>query len=153
MILSAIWAPQIDKFPTLWEYLQNALSYIAPPIVSLFVVGIFWERVNHQGALAAIITGIIGSIIFLLASNTNLISQIHFLYIAGILFLICLISIIVVSLLTEPPSKEKIKDITWSANVYHRETLELCHLPVYKNYRVQAFALMILLAVILIVFR
>ena len=153
MILSAIWAPQIDKFPTLWEYLQNALSYIAPPIVSLFVVGIFWERANHQGALAAIITGIIGSVIFLLASNTNLISQIHFLYIAGILFLICSISIIVVSLLTEPPSEEKIKDITWSAKVYQRETVELSHLPIYKNYRVQAFALMILLVVILIVFR
>ena len=48
MILSAIWAPQIDKFPTLWEYLQNALSYIAPPIVALYVVGVFWKRANHQ---------------------------------------------------------------------------------------------------------
>ena len=62
MILSAIWAPQIDKFPTLWEYLQNALSYIAPPIVALYVVGLFWKRANHHGAAAAIIVGIIGSV-------------------------------------------------------------------------------------------
>ncbi len=52
MILSAIWAPQIDKFPTLWEYLQNALSYIAPPIVALYVIGVFWKRANHKGAVS-----------------------------------------------------------------------------------------------------
>ena len=153
MILSAIWAPQIDKFPTLWEYLQNALSYIAPPIVSLFVVGVFWKRANHQGALAAIIVGIIGSLVFILSSNTNLISQIHFLYIAGILFLICSTSIVVVSLLTEPQDETKIKDITWSAKVYRSESEELNHLPFYKNYRVKAVALLTLLLVILIVFR
>ena len=153
MILSAIWAPQIDKFPTLWEYLQNALSYIAPPIVSLFVVGVFWKRANHQGALAAIITGILGSAIFLIAANTSLIPQIHFLYTAGILFLICSISILIVSLLTQPPPEEKIKEITWSTEVYRKETQELNLLPVYKNYRAQAGLLMLLLVVILIVFR
>ena len=153
MILSAVWAPQIDKFPTLWEYLQNALSYIAPPIVSLFVVGVFWKRANHQGALAAIVTGILGSVFFLIATNTSLIPQIHFLYTTGILFLVCTISIVIVSLLTPPPSEEKIKDITWSTKLYRNETQELTYLPFYKNYRVQAAALMVLLVVILIIFR
>ncbi len=153
MILSAVWAPQIDKFPTLWEYLQNALSYIAPPIVSLFAVGVFWKRANHQGAMAAIVTGILGSVFFLIATNTSLIPQIHFLYTTGILFVVCTISIVTVSLLTPPPSEEKIKDITWSTKLYRNETQELTYLPFYKNYRVQAAALMVLLVVILIIFR
>jgi SSS family solute:Na+ symporter len=153
MILSAIWAPQIDKFPTLWEYLQNALSYIAPPIVSLFVLGVFWKRANHQGALAAIITGIIGSVFFLLSASTNLIPEIHFLYTAGILFVTCSISLVVVSFLTAPPVQEKINGITWSGNVYKKETIELKHFPFYKNYRMQAAALMIMLVIILIIFR
>ena len=153
MILSAIWAPQIDKFPTLWQYLQNALSYIAPPIVALFVIGVFWKRANHQGAMAAIVTGVLGSVIILIASNTNLIPQIHFLYTAGILFLICTFSIVVVSLFTPPPAEDKIREITWSAKVYQKETLELNHLPFYKNYRLQAVALMVLLIVILVIFR
>ncbi len=153
MILSALWAPQIDKFPTLWEYLQNALSYIAPPIVSLFVFGVFWKRANHQGAIVAIVIGIVGSAFFFLSGNITWIPEIHFLYVAGILFLICSVSLILVSLLTPPPSKNKIKDITWSVNVYQKETLELKELPLYKNYRFQAIALMILLALILIVFR
>jgi len=153
MILSAVWAPQIDKFPTLWEYLQNALSYIAPPIVSLFVVGVFWKRANYQGAMAAIVTGILGSVFFLIATNTSLIPQIHFLYTTGILFVVCTISIVIVSLLTPPPSEEKIKDITWSTKLYRNETQELTYLPFYKNYRVQAAALMVLLVVILIIFR
>jgi len=153
MILSAIWAPQIDKFPTLWEYLQNALSYIAPPIVALYVVGLFWKRANRHGALAAIIVGIAGSVFFFFSSNLTWIPQIHFLYIAGILFIICSFSIVVVSLLTAPPSENKIKDYTWSLKIYNKETQELTEIPLYKNYRVQAVALMILLLLVLIIYR
>jgi len=153
MILSAIWAPQIDKFPTLWEYLQNALSYIAPPIVALYVVGVFWKRANHQGAAAAIVVGIIGSVFFFFSADTNWFPQIHFLYIAGILFLVCSVSIVVVSLLTSPPSEEKVKDYTWSKQIYKTETLELKEIPFYKNYRFHAVALMILLLIVLIIYR
>jgi SSS family solute:Na+ symporter len=153
MILSALWAPQIDKFPTLWEYLQNALSYIAPPIVALYVFGVFWKRANHQGAAAAIVVGIVGSVFFFFSSDTIWMPQIHFLYIAGILFLVCSASIVIVSLLTSPPSEEKIKDYTWSKQIYKTETRELKEIPFYKNYRFHAVALMILLLIVLIIYR
>ena len=47
----------------------------------------------------------------------------------------------------------KTKDITWSVKVYRSESEELNYLPFYKNYRLQAVALLILLLVILVVFR
>ena len=153
MILSAIWAPQIDKFPTLWEYLQNALSYIAPPIVALFVVGLFWKRANSHGAMAAIITGLTGSVFFLVNTNTGWLPDIHFLYVAGILFVICCVSIVVVSLSTASSTEEKIKDVTWSGKIFRQETKELQTIPWFKNYRLQSIALMILLILILIIYR
>jgi len=46
MILAASWAPQILKFPSLWHYLQSVLAYASPPIVALYLVGLFWKRVK-----------------------------------------------------------------------------------------------------------
>lgn len=152
MILSAVWAPQIDKFPTLWEYLQQALSYIAPPIVSLFIVGLFWKRANGNGAFAAIIVGVISSVFFLVMNSVEELSKIHFLYVAGILFLLCSIVIIIVSLLSAPPDEEKVKHYTWSSSFYKSETKELSLLPWYKNYRYQSVLLIVTIGVILIVY-
>ena len=52
MLAAAAWAPQIVKFPTLWQYLQSALSHIVPPIAALFFMGVFWRRANAHGAVA-----------------------------------------------------------------------------------------------------
>jgi SSS family solute:Na+ symporter len=152
MILSALWAPQIDKFPTLWEYLQNALSYIAPPIVALYVVGLFWKRANGQGAFAAIIVGVLMAIFFFFFGNDEWMPQIHFLYVAGILFIICCLTILVVSSLTDPPAEEKINEYTWSKKIYDKETNELSNLPFYKNYRIQSIVLLILVVLILTIY-
>ena len=65
MLAAAAWAPQIDKFPTLWQYLQSALSYIVPPIVALFIIGVFWKRANANGAVAGIVIGIVSAAFFL----------------------------------------------------------------------------------------
>lgn len=152
MILSAIWAPQIDKFPTLWDYLQQALSYIAPPIVSLFIVGLFWKRANGHGAFAAIIVGIIASVSFLVMNSFQALPEIHFLYVAGILFAICSLTIVIVSLLTASPAEEKVTEFTWSRKYYDIETKELAGMPWYKNYRYQSIVLVILIAVVVIIY-
>ena len=34
LIVAIIWAPQITNFPTLWGYLQAAVSYLTPSIVA-----------------------------------------------------------------------------------------------------------------------
>jgi solute:Na+ symporter, SSS family len=149
MILAALWAPQIDKFPTLWVYLQNALSYISPPIVALFVVGLFWKRANGNGAFAAIIIGVFYSIFFIAFGSEAWMPQIHFLYSAGILFALCCVTLIIVSLITAPPADEKIKNLTWNKTIYRLETLQLKMLPAYKNYRYQSIILLAVTVIIL----
>lgn len=37
-------APTIGQFDTLYQYLQSVLSYLVPPVVAVFVMGIGWKR-------------------------------------------------------------------------------------------------------------
>ena len=145
MILAAIWAPQIDKFPTLWEYLQSALSYICPPIVAVFVLGMFWKRGNGNGAFAAVVVGTGLAVFLLFIPELDL----HYLYVALLLFLVSGLTLISVSLLTHPIAAEKISMVSWSGELFQAENQQLRKFPFYKNYRYQAVLLIAVLAVIL----
>lgn len=128
MVLAAVWAPQITRFPTLWQYLQSILSYVTPPIVAVFVLGIMWPRMNATGAFATLAIGIplgaIGWVINEIAPNwpdlqsalgmdaggplhpVAEIIQMHYLYASGAMLLFSTFVIVAVSLATSQPPPE-----------------------------------------------
>lgn len=57
--VSAIWAPMIGNFGTLFEYVQGLLSYAVAPFVVVYLGGMFWARATATGAIAALIMGLI----------------------------------------------------------------------------------------------
>jgi len=118
VFLAALWAPQIEKFGSLWEYLQKVLSYIAPPVAATFLVGLFWKRANGNGSFAGLITGFFTALIMVIAAVTvtkanangvapaswaTFLNDIHFLHFTTYLFILCSLVVIVVSLITAPP--------------------------------------------------
>lgn len=149
MVISALWAPQIRHFPSLWDYLQQILAICCPPIVSLFAMGMFWKRANYQGAVAAILTGILAGI-FVFA-NIKASWMPHYLYIAGAVFVLCMLSLVVASLLTPAPSGVQLGAM-WSRASYRQETILLKESPWYLNYRVLSILLLVLVAIVLILF-
>ncbi len=151
VMLAAAWAPQIEKFSSLWEYLQLVLGFIAPPIVSVFLLGLFWKRGNANGAFASLLGGLILSMILILSKVNHwfpVINDIHFLHTAPLLLLACLVIHICFSLLSAPPSQEKIEKMTWTKAIFDSETQELNTLVWYKNYRNLAILLLLLTALI-----
>src|SRR3546814_18231173 len=48
MVLAVYWAPQIERFAPLWQYLQAVLAYAVGPICALFLVGLFWRGANAK---------------------------------------------------------------------------------------------------------
>ena len=44
MLLSALVAPAIGGFAGLFHYLQTALAFLVPPVVVIFLFGLFWPR-------------------------------------------------------------------------------------------------------------
>lgn len=152
MMIAAAWAPQIDRFPTLWQYLQSALSFIVPPIVALFVLGVFWKRANASGAVAGIAVGILSAAFFIGLSGYKGAQTIHFLYVAAIIFVASCLAVFIVSLLTPPPPKKKVQGFTWQWKLFEMETNEIINLPFVWNYRYQSIILIVLLALILLLF-
>ncbi len=39
LLLAVAWAPQLQLFPSLWQYLQAVLAYAVPPVVAVFLGG------------------------------------------------------------------------------------------------------------------
>ncbi len=150
MALAVIWTPQIARFPTLWQYLQSILSYVTPPIVAIFLLGIFWQRATNQAAIATLIGGVaLGATGW--AMNEILdIFEIQFLYASGIMFALSCLTMVVVSLLTPPPAPERVENTTWRPRIWRAETQELAAKPWYQNYRVLSVGLLALTAIMVI---
>jgi SSS family solute:Na+ symporter len=114
LVLGAVIAPQIQAFPSLWTYLQSALSYLTPPIVAVFLGGVLSARVNRHGAFYTLVLGG-GTGLLLLVSQTPL----HFLYVAALLFVVSLGVMIGVSHATAPPPRQTVAACLWRREDAH----------------------------------
>lgn len=124
VIIGIIWIPIMANISgVLYEYLQSVQSYIAPPITAVFIMGIFYKRINATGAFATLIMGIIVAFfrIFLELIKGNLdpngflfkLGDLNFLSFGAWFFLFCLLFLLVVSLMTKAPDQEKIVNLTF----------------------------------------
>ncbi|MFM2043761.1 MAG: hypothetical protein RLY86_2337 [Pseudomonadota bacterium] len=153
MLLSIAWVPVVAMIAeSLWQYIQAVLAYAVPPIVALFLVGIFWPRANGTGATVGLVLGsILGAGLFL----ANVVlgwMDLHFLYAATLLFVISLAGVILGSLLAPPPPAEKTECLMWRRVDFDAETAELATLPAWQNYRYQSLVLLVLTAAIVAAF-
>ncbi len=148
MVLAALWAPQIEKFGSLFKYLQQVLSYTTPPVIAIFILGVFWKRANATGAFSALMVGLVCGIALFVSNVFMEWTSIHFLYVAPILFAVGIITVVLVSLQTAPPTKEKSEDYSWSREFYDAESRALIGVPWYQNYRVLSIGLLILCAIV-----
>lgn len=152
VVLASAWVPYIERVSdSLWQYLQLVISYTAPPAVATFVLGLFWKRANGTGSIVSLLFGFFFAVIMLLSQIFGwfpALNSIHFLGMAAILFAMCVVVHIAVSLSTAPPSDEKVDEYTYRKELFHQETKEMKGLPWYQNYRILAVLLLILTAII-----
>ena len=138
--------------------MQQVLALIAPPIVAVFFAGLFWERTNANGAFAGLATRFVTAVILVILRYFYVdfwpwIAELHFLLIAPILFVITTIVIIGVSLVTDPPDREAIKDYIWTRKIFDQETIELKGIAWYKNYRIQSLIILLVTAIVVYILR
>ncbi|MEN8376378.1 MAG: sodium:solute symporter [Gemmatimonadota bacterium] len=158
MVVAALWAPYINSFPSFWDYLQMVLSFLTPPVVALFIFGLFSKRPSTAGANAAIGVGATLSALGVLYKgwvNLNPGRQDilpHYLYLAGIIFLVCTVVLFAVSAARPDTAERDWESVLWTPAHYRAETVALAGRSVFANYRYQAVLLLGLIAVLLIIF-
>jgi SSS family solute:Na+ symporter len=152
MIVAVLWAPQIMRFPSLWNYGQSILSYITPPIVAIFLCGIFWRRASRHAAFWTFVLGIGLGVVGFVMNEIAGVFTIHFLYAALISFVGSIAVIVVISLLTEPEPEEKVEGLIWLPALFKEESAELTKKPLWTNYRFLSVVLLACTAAIVIWF-
>ena len=123
-------------------------SIVVPPVVVLFLVGVFYKRGNGHGAFWTLVIGTLLGVGLFLAGKFG-ISDIHYTVRVGIMVGVSALVFFGVSIATAPPSPEKIESYTFRRALL-ADGME--GLPWYKDYRFHAFLLVIMMAYILYVF-
>ena len=151
IVAAALWAPQIGKFGSLLKYYQEMLSYIAPPVVAAFLLGVFNKRVNGNGAFAGLLSGLAIAVVMLFYKN-EIFGDMHFLLIVPFLLAVSGIVIYLVSMCYSKPVVEKLVDTTFSMSELKAEFRANRALVWYKNYHSWAIVLLVLSVLIWIIF-
>jgi SSS family solute:Na+ symporter len=122
--LGLAWIPLMSHVSaTLYTYLQSVQAYISPPVAAVFLLGVFWRRVNAAGAMAALIGGFILGAVRLVAElnkarlGDGLLFQyadMNFLHFAVLLFVVCCVLLVLVSLATPPMSDRALAGLTYA---------------------------------------
>ncbi|MEO9967275.1 MAG: sodium:solute symporter [Reichenbachiella sp.] len=123
VVFGILWIQFIDNISDqLFTYLQSVQAYISPPIAAVFLLGIFFKRLNSKGAMASMVTGFVLGIARLIGEVNKeqlqgaffYFCDINYLHFAIFLFVICVAILILVSLLTNSPDYKKINDVTFN---------------------------------------
>lgn len=124
VIAGILWIPIMQNISgVLYEYLQSVQAYIAPPITAVFLLGIFFKRINAKGAISTLVFGLVVAVIRITlelskesltpGSFAHTFGSINFLTFGVYFFLMCCCVAVLVSLLTEKPTDEQLEGLTF----------------------------------------
>ena len=124
VILGIIWIPVITMLSDgLYEYLQKVQAYLAPPIAAVFLLGIFWKRINSNGAIATLVVGLVigmGKLLletfkdsFVEGSMLYNFADFNWLVFGAFYFLTSVLIAIVVSMMSAAPSEAQLEGLTF----------------------------------------
>ena len=152
-LVAVAWAPQLHLFPSLWQYLQAVLAYAVPPVVAVFLVGMFWRRANADGATATMIAGSICGVALFLSNAVLGWTHLHFLYAAPLLTLIDIVILVSVSARYPAETSATSDAAMWKLDFRHVERRRLALTPMWQDYRFLAAALLLLTLGVVCAFR
>jgi len=129
VLLGMLWIPVMYKVAGggLYQYLQSVQSYLAPPITAVFLLGLFWKRINANGALAGLVSGFVLGMFKLTVQTLygggkapagpflSGLADFSFLYFSGVLFLISIAIVVGVSFLTKAQDEDSIEGLIYAS--------------------------------------
>uniref|UniRef100_A0A8C3V934 Sodium/myo-inositol cotransporter 2 n=1 Tax=Catharus ustulatus TaxID=91951 RepID=A0A8C3V934_CATUS len=127
-VVSILWIPlvQAGQGGQLFIYIQSISSYLQPPVAMVFILGCFWRRANEKGAFWGLLLGLLLGVLRLVLdfvfpeprcgepdSRPAVLKYMHYLYFSMLLGATTTLTVLLVSLATEPPAPQMVSRLTW----------------------------------------
>jgi SSS family solute:Na+ symporter len=111
-VLAIVASPLFGHYTTIFEGINKLISYVAPPITTVFLLGVFWKRPSGVSAFFTLVFGmILGLGAFYL--DWNQVYRGDFMLIAFGLFLACVLIMVVTAFLFPSPLKPEARGLIW----------------------------------------
>ncbi len=152
LILAVLWSPWLGRYPSVFQGINAAICYIAPPITVVFVLGVFWRGASAKGAIVTLIAGsALGFTVFLLdwfKETTGW--SVPFMMAGFYLAVLCSAIMIPVSILSPDAPSEQRAALTWSSPLapFRREAGRD-----FESYHVVAAVLCLVMVGLYVIFR
>ncbi|MBN1854629.1 MAG: sodium:solute symporter [Pirellulales bacterium] len=125
MVLAVLWSPLCGEFPTVFQGINAAIGYLAPPITVVFLAGVFWKRASSKAAFVTLVSGsALGFVVFLLDFTKRLdafkeafprYAFLNFMMISFLLACLCGVVMVVLSLLFPDKPTENQMTLVWKS--------------------------------------
>ena len=135
-VLAIVLSPIFGHYDTIFKGLNVLISYVAPPITAVFLVGVFWRKAGGRAAfITMMVGGFIGAVGFSLdffkgtvvgagatAESIAASPVLNFIYNIALkdfmlasfgLFCLCVVILVIASLALAEPLKEEARALVW----------------------------------------
>lgn len=136
LIIACFMAPLLGNIPQMFQYIQEYTGLVSPGILAVFMMGLFWKKTSNKAAIVGVISSIV--VAFLLKMP---VMELPFLDQMLYTLLISMVIIAGVSMTTSENDDDP-KGIALFAKTFKTD-------PIYN---ISAYAILILLAVVYVVF-
>ncbi len=145
----------------LYQYLQKIQGYISPPIAAVFLLGLFWPRLNGKGAIASLYTGFVLGVLRLVGElgfnawnwrfgKLDILITMNFLHFAILMFAVCVLVLVVVSIATRPLPTGKLEGLTFPTTPKEARAVDIAA-GTRRGRRTTIIATIVLLAILAII--
>jgi solute:Na+ symporter, SSS family len=105
-------SPLFGHYPTIFQGINKLISYVAPPITAVFLLGVFWRRASGKSAFITLIAGmLLGLAAFIL--DWNAIYRGDFMLVAFWLFVGCVVIMVFTTFLFPERLKAEARLLVW----------------------------------------
>ncbi len=153
LIVSIALLPLINQYESLFNGLNDIIAHIAPPITTVFVLGIFWKKASAKSAQYTLWLGsALGAAVFILNKlyPDTIVGKIPFMMMAFYLCCACIAMQVILSYIYPVQHTEESKTLYWKSPM---EPLSSKGWSGIGNYKVLSLLLLAIMAVLYWKFR
>jgi len=151
MVIAILWSPLVGHYKSIYQGVNTIICYLAPPITTVFIWGVFWRRASSRAAMTTLVVGsLLGLTVFVLDWCKEYTGwHVQFMMAAFYLFAICSVVMVVTSLIWPHAHTTESERLVWRNPL---EALRDRGWPGLANYRLLAALLFVVMVLLYLVF-